>query len=91
MKYLKHEKKSRKEFLKTWYSENRHLLSEETKNTPLREFTYENKRLLKDEEGNLYHEYQGPAIWVQLLDQYIRHYNVKIKKNATLEEVLKKL
>lgn len=87
--YLKHEKKVLQQKIKDYYDKNKDEISETMFRTPLREFTYEENMLLYNKEDlDAVQTAKGLAVY---LDNYIHRFNVRLNKDATLEEAVKKV
>lgn len=79
--YLEHERKNLQAKIKEYYLETKDIISEKMLKSPLRELTYEEKILIDPVTNGL----------VVYVDDYIHRYKIKLNKDITLEDVLKKI
>jgi len=93
--YLKYERESLEQEIKTYYSEHKDEITEELFKVPLREFTYDVKSSVNAEkylnekgEFKMWRTAQGLA---RYLDMYIRRFDMDLDKDITLEEAVKKI
>lgn len=93
--YLKHEKKILEQEIRDYYSEHKGEILEELFKIPLREFTYEER--YSPNIGKYFND-KGDAMKWQVakglavhLDVYIHKFNIKVDKDITLEEAVKKI
>ena len=77
--YLEYEQEARRQRIKDWYQAKKDDLPEDLRNVPLRELTYEDKREAQD---------SMQRFWIKYLDGYVHKYNVRLDKDATLEEAV---